>query len=94
MKNGVYRNPKNTKQEVKLWIAPLMDIGIVGGCLFLAMILNNALMLPAVLPIILYILFGLFGLFLCLRTAQSPIDRMAKVLYHIAKRDRNRYHPL
>ena len=90
----VYINPKNTRQEIKMWFAPLMDIGIVGGCLFCAMMLNNILLLPSVFPVVLYILSGLFGLFLCLRTPQHPTDRMVVVLYHILKRDRNRYYPL
>ena len=32
----MYHNPKNTKQEIKLWAFYLLDIGIVGAMLFIA----------------------------------------------------------
>ncbi|WP_052522504.1 DUF5592 family protein [Caldibacillus thermoamylovorans] len=90
----MYTNPKNTKQEIKLWAFYLLDIGIVGGLLILASYVIKIIPLSATMQITYYILSGCFGVFLCVRTPSHPLDRNLKMFLYILKMDRNKYHPI
>lgn len=90
----MYRNPKNTKQEIKLWAFFLLDIGIVGGMLLLANYINKVVPISATMQIVNYILFACFGIFLCARSPSYPIDRNFKLIFYIFRMDRNKYHPI
>ncbi|MDM5335781.1 DUF5592 family protein [Fictibacillus enclensis] len=88
----MYRNPKNTKQEIKLFAFYLLDIGIVAAMLFIANYVMKVIPLNPVMSIIYYILSGAFGIFLCAKTPNHPVDRNASVLLHLFRMDRNKYH--
>lgn len=88
----MYKNPKNTKQEIKLWAFYLIDIGIVAGMLVLASYVVKVIPLGGGMTIFYYILSGCFGIFLCAKTPSHPIDRNIIILIHLFRMDRNKYH--
>lgn len=90
----MYHNPKNTKQEIKLWAFYLLDIGIVATMLFIASYVVKVLPLSPAMQIFYYILSACFGVFLCTKTPSHPIDRNITILMHLLKMDRNRYHAI
>lgn len=90
----MYRNPKNTKQEIKLWAFYLIDIGIVVGMIFIATYVLKVLPLGGTMTIFYYVISALFGLFLCAKTKNHPIDRNLNILFYLLKMDRNKYHPI
>lgn len=90
----IYRNPKNTKQEIKLWAFYLLDIGIVAAMLIIASHVVKIFPLSPSIQIFYYILSACFGIFLCIKTPSHPIDRNLKLLLYIFKMDRNKYNPI
>lgn len=90
----MYKNPKNTKQEIKLWAFYLLDIGIVAAILVVASYITKILPLSPGMQIFYYIFSACFGIFLCIRTPSHPIDRNLNVLFNILKMDRNKYHSI
>lgn len=88
----MYHNPKNIKQEIKLYFFYLIDIGIVAGMVIAAVQLNKVLLLPGTMQLFFYILSGVFGVFLCIKTPSNPTVRNYKVLLNLLKMDRNSYH--
>jgi len=89
-----YSNPRSTKYKVKLSFAYLEDIGIVGGLVFFAVWIKDALPLSGAMQLAFIILCGVFGVFLCIRMPAHPVDKIAMMLYHMARADRNKYHPI
>lgn len=90
----MYHNPKNTKQEIKLWAFYLLDIGIVGAMLFIASYVVKIVPLSGGMQIFYFILSACFGIFLCTKTPSHPTDRNITILLHIFRMDRNRYHAI
>lgn len=90
----MYKNPKNTKQEIKLWAFYLLDIAIVAGMLIVATYVMKILPLSNGMTLFYYILSGAFGIFLCAKTPNHPIDRNISILIYLFKMDRNKYHTL
>ncbi|MGW8811085.1 DUF5592 family protein, partial [Bacillus velezensis] len=68
----MYRNPKNTKQEIKLFAFYLLDIGIVAGMLILATYVKKVIPLSGGMTVFYYILSAAFGVFLCAKTPNHP----------------------
>lgn len=90
----MYQNPKNTKQEIKLWAFYLFDIGIVAGLLIIASYIVKIIPLSAGMIIFYYILSAGFGIFLCAKTPTHPIDRNYNILIYLFRMDRNKYHAI
>lgn len=90
----MYRNPKNTKQEIKLFAFYLLDIGIVGLLLIMATYVMKIVPLDPGMKTFYYILSGAFGVFLCAKTPSHPIDRNFNILLYLFKMDRNKYHAI
>lgn len=88
----MYRNPKNIKQEIKLFFFYLVDIGIVAGCVFFSYYLAQLLPLTELMKIFLYIQGFCFGVWLCVRTPAHPQERNLNMVFHMLKMDRNSYH--
>lgn len=94
MNRKIIRNPKNIKREVKLKLFYVLDITIIAGMLILANYLNTVLYITGGFSIALYILFGLFGIFLCIKPPNSPTNRNLIVIYHLITFDKNQYSPV
>lgn len=90
----MYKNPKNTKQEIKLWAFYLLDIGIVAGMMMLATYVIKIVPLSGTMTIVYYILSASFGIFLCAKTPNHPIDRNLNILIYLFRMDRNKYHAI
>lgn len=90
----MYKNPKNTKQEIKLWAFYLLDIGIVGGMLILATYVLKVIPLSGAMTFFYYALSAAFGIFLCAKTSNHPIDRNFNMLIYLFRMDRNKYHAI
>lgn len=90
----MYRNPKNTKQEIKLWFFYLLDMGIVGGLMILASYILKIVPLSGGMQILFYILTAGFGIFLCAKTPNHPTDRNLTVIMQLLKMDRNNYYSI
>lgn len=88
----MYRNPKNIKQEVKLFFFYLMDIGIVAGCVFFSFYIAKLIPISESMKILLYIQSFCFGVWLCVRTPAHPQERNLAMIFHLLKMDRNSYH--
>lgn len=88
----MYRNPKNTKQEIRLWAFYILDIATVGALLFIATYVRKVIPLSGSMTVIYYILSAAFGVFLCAKTPSHPIDRNIKILLYLVRSDRNKYH--
>ncbi|NWK72620.1 hypothetical protein COJ48_18330 [Bacillus cereus] len=85
------RNPKNTKQEIKLMFFYLFDLGIIAGIVIFASYLSKILLLGAVAKISLYIVAAVFGVFLCIKPFSSPTNRNMKVILDMVKMDRRKF---
>ncbi|MEK7019796.1 DUF5592 family protein [Bacillus sp. FSL R9-9410] len=85
------RNPKNTKQEIKLTFFYLFDLGIIAGIMILASYLSKILLLGAVAKVSLYIVAAVLGVFLCIRPFSSPTNRNMKVIKDMFKMDRRKF---
>lgn len=94
MNHGRIRNPKNVKQEIKLKLFYVLDLVIVVGMLMLANYLSQLLYVKQSYSIVLYIVFGLFGIFICIKPPGSPTNRNFMVLLHMFQRDKNKYVPI
>ncbi|HFJ9306756.1 TPA: DUF5592 family protein [Bacillus cereus] len=88
------RNPKNTKQEIKLAFFYIVDAGIVGLMLILASYMPKIIPVGGFVKIMFYVLFGIVGLFLCIKPANSPTNRNIKVILDMLKQDNKNYHPI
>uniref|UniRef100_UPI003F49060A DUF5592 family protein n=1 Tax=Bacillus multifaciens TaxID=3068506 RepID=UPI003F49060A len=85
------RNPKNTKQEIKLMFFYLFDLGIIAGIVMFASYLSKILLLGAAAKISLYIVAFSLGVFLCIRPFSSPVNRNIKVIKDMFKMDRRKF---
>ncbi|MFI8496633.1 DUF5592 family protein [Peribacillus butanolivorans] len=90
----MYKNPKNTKQEIKLFAFYLLDIGIVAALLFIATYVMKVVHLSGGMTIFYYILSAAFGIFLCAKTPNHPIDRNLSLLLYLLRMDYNKYHAI
>lgn len=90
----MYKNPKNTKQEIKLWAFYLLDIGIVIGLLIIATYVKKIIPISGGMTVFYYILSACFGIFLCAKTPSHPIDRNINILVYLFRMDRNKYHAI
>jgi len=88
----LYNNPKNTKQEIKLFAFYLLDIGIVAAMLMIAVYVNKVLPLTGWMQIFYYLISVIFGVFLCVKTPSHPTERNFQILLRIFRMDRNKYH--
>lgn len=94
MNKGIIKNPKNIKREIKLKLFYVLDLAIVTCMIILANYLNTVLYLTGTFSILLYILFLIFGIFLCIKPPNSPTNRNFVVIYHLLTSDRNQYIPI
>ncbi|WP_142319901.1 hypothetical protein, partial [Bacillus thuringiensis] len=69
------RNPKNTKQEIKLAFFYIIDGAIIALMLVLASYMPKVVPVGGFGRIMFYVLFGAFGLFLCIKPHNSPTNR-------------------
>lgn len=90
----MYKNPKNIKQEIKLWAFYLFDILIVLAMPIIASYIIKIIPLKPKIQIFYYIVSICFGIFLCARTSSHPIDRNLKIFLYILRMDRNKYHAI
>ena len=88
----IFHNPKNTKQEIKLWAFYLLDIALVGAMIFIASYVIKIVPMTGGMQIFYYIMSGLFGIFLCAKTPNHPTQRNILILLYLLRMDRNRYH--
>lgn len=88
------RNPKNTKQEIKIAVFYLIDAGIIGLMIILASYMPNFISVGGFGRVMFYVLFGTFGLFLCIKPANSPTNRNVMVILDMLKQDNKNYHPI
>ncbi|PEB24381.1 hypothetical protein COO05_11745 [Bacillus toyonensis] len=88
------RNPKNTKQEIKIAFFYIIDAGIIGLMLILASYMPNLFPVGGFGRIMFYVLFGTFGLFLCIKPHNSPTNRNVMVIIDMLKMDNRNYHPI
>ncbi|PGZ57832.1 hypothetical protein COE58_24075 [Bacillus cereus] len=85
------RNPKNTKQEIKLAFFYLIDLGVIAGIVMLASYVSKILLLGAVAKFLLYIVAAALGVFLCIKPFSSPTNRNRKVIIDMFKMDRRKF---
>ncbi|PEF45151.1 hypothetical protein CON22_17875 [Bacillus cereus] len=85
------RNPKNTKQEIKLTFFYLFDLGVIIGVVMVASYLSKVLLLGPVAKISLYIVAAALGIFLCIKPFSSPTNRNMKVILDMFKMDRRKF---
>ncbi|HFT5903686.1 TPA: hypothetical protein ACGSMF_004861 [Bacillus cereus] len=88
------RNPKNTKQEIKLAFFYIIDGAIIALMLVLASYMPKVVPVGGFGRIMFYVLFGAFGLFLCIKPHNSPTNRNIFVILDILKMDNKNYHPI
>ncbi|TXR62568.1 hypothetical protein DM800_20000 [Bacillus sp. AY18-3] len=88
------RNPKNTKQEIKIAFFYLIDAGIIGLMLLLASYMPKIIPVGVFARIMFFVLFGTFGLFLCIKPTNSPTNRNMMVIIDMLKQDNKSYHPI
>lgn len=88
------RNPKNTKQEIKIAFFYLIDAGIIALMLVLASYMPKFVPVGGFGRVMFYVLFGTFGLFLCIKPANSPTNRNIMVILDMLKQDNKNYHPI
>lgn len=91
---AVYKNPKNSKQEIKLWAFYLMDIAVVAASFMIASLLVKILNLSGVLSIAFEGLFVICGIYLCIQSPTHPTQRNYVVLKNMFLWDRNNYHQI
>lgn len=94
MNKRIIRNPKNIKREIKLKLFYVLDLAIITGMLILANYINTVLYITGGFSVTLYVLFGLFGIFLCIKPPNSPTNRNLIVIYHLITFDKNQYTPI
>lgn len=85
------RNPKNTKQEIKLAFFYLLDLGLIAGMVIFASYFSKVLLLGPVAKVLLYIVATALGIFLCIRPFSSPTNRNYKVILDLFKMDRRNF---
>ncbi|HDI3019245.1 hypothetical protein HYH68_16345 [Clostridium botulinum] len=90
----MYRNPKNIKQEIKLFFFYLLDLGIIAASVVASVYVAKLLPISAGIKLLFYIVAFCFGVWLCIRTSAHPKERNLAILYHLIKMDRNRYHDI
>lgn len=90
----MYRNPKNIKQEIKLFFFYLVDLGIVAGMVMMSVYLAKLMPLTPPMKFALYGLSLILGIWMCIRTPSHPKERNALMFYYLLKMDRNRYHEI
>lgn len=90
----MYRNPKNIKQEIKLFFFYLVDLGIVAGCVMASVYIAKLTPINPTMKFILYILAFCIGVWSCIRTPNHPKERNILMVYYLLKMDRNRYHEI
>ncbi|AWC30977.1 DUF5592 family protein [Bacillus cytotoxicus] len=88
------RNPKNTKQEIKIAFFYLIDAGIVGLMAIIAGYMPKFVPVGGFGRIMFYVLFVTFGLFLCIKPHNSPTNRNIVVILDMLKQDDKKYHPI
>ena len=90
----MYRNPKNVKQEIKLFFFYIVDLIIVACNVMLSVYLAKLMPLSPAMKFAFYILFFIVGVWSCIRTANHPKERNILMLYYLIRMDRNRYHDI
>lgn len=85
------RNPKNIKQEVKLWFFYMFDLGIIAGTTMLGVYVAKMFPLQPFVVTLVWIVFFLLGVFLCVRVPQNPKDRMVFMIAYSLFTDRHTY---
>lgn len=92
--NNRYRNPKNIRQEVKLFFFYLLDLAFVAGCTVFGFEIASKLPLNLPMKFALDIISLVFGVWCCIRTKAHPKERNVLMLYYMFKMDKNRYHTI
>lgn len=85
------RNPKNIKQEVKLWFFYMFDLGIVAGMTMFGVYIAKIFPLQPLVVTLVWIVFFLLGIFLCVRVPKNPNDRMISMIVYSLLTDRHTY---
>ncbi|HCM90573.1 MULTISPECIES: DUF5592 family protein [Vagococcus] len=88
----MYRNPKNIKQEIKLFFFYLLDLGIISACVMFSVYFAKLLPISPYMKLLFYGLSGVVGLWLCVRTPAHPKERNLQIVFHMFSRDKNKYH--
>jgi len=89
-----YINPKNTKQEIKLWAFYLGDAAVVVIMLMIASFFSKILLLPGSMQLICYVISFILGVYLCVKSSAHPTQRNYQVIWNLIKWDKNKYHSL
>lgn len=90
----MYKNPKATKQEIKFWFFYFVDLGLMIGLMVMASYIKDMFRLSGKMQIVYYILTCAFGVFLCMKTKEHPLDRNIQMLYYLCRTDRNKYYAI
>lgn len=88
----MYRNPKNIKQEIKLFFFYLVDLGIVAGCVMCSVYFAKLMPVSPLMKFAFYVLAFIVGVWMCVRTPNHPKERNILMVYYLVRMDRNRYH--
>jgi len=88
------RNPKNVKHEIKIAFFYIVDAGLVVTMLILANYIAKIVPVGGFGKIMFYVIFGVLGLFLCIKPFNSPTNRNIKVIWNMLKMDNRNYHPI
>lgn len=89
-----YRNPKNTKQEIKLMFFYLIDGAIFISTIFFGNAFFNLFNLSPTMNVVSYGFLVVLGFWLCLRTNAHPVDRNLFMIFHLLKSDKNKYYEI
>lgn len=90
----MFQNPKNIKQEIKLFFLYIVDIAIVAASIVVSVYIAKIFPLSPAIKLLSYLVAGLFGIFLCIRTPSHPKDRMLKLIILMFRTDNNKYYDL
>lgn len=90
----MYRNPKNIKQEIKLFFFYLLDLGIVACNVMVSVYFAKLLPISPTMKLLLYVLAFVIGVWMCVRTPNHPKERNILMVYYLFRMDRNRYHEI
>jgi len=88
----MYRNPKRTRQEVKIFFFFLVDGLILAATFAIGSTITDLFNLSPSMEILSYIFFICLGIWLCIRPNSHPVDRNLFMIAHLIRSDKNRYH--
>lgn len=90
----MYRNPKNIRQEIKLFFFYLFDLAIVAGSVLFSVYVAKLFPLSPSMNLLLYFIAFVIGVWCCIRTPNHPKERNIVMVFHMIRMDRNRYHEI